>query len=141
MAADADNNESVVKADKPFDSSVLGVVSTKPHMVMGMELIRDEETDEIYENVSAAQLTLTGRVPVKVTDENGPIQRGDLLTTSSRPGYAMRWSLLDVNEARDFEELKSMLAENEKRYHAVVGKALEPLVSDEGKIIALITLQ
>ena len=95
----------------------------------------------MYEDVDAAMLALTGRVPVKVTDENGPINRGDLLTTSSKPGYAMKWTSLDVNEARDFEELKSMLAENERRSNAIVAKALEPLEYGEGKIIALITLQ
>ncbi|MHC4648031.1 MAG: hypothetical protein ACYTBJ_21435, partial [Planctomycetota bacterium] len=30
LAADPDNNESVVKANEPFDSSVVGIVSTKP---------------------------------------------------------------------------------------------------------------
>ena len=35
-------------------------------------------------------LTLMGRVPVKVTTENGPIHLGDLLTISSKPVYAMR---------------------------------------------------
>jgi hypothetical protein len=141
LAADPDNNESVVKANEPFDSSVVGIVSTKPHLVMGMELIMDEETGQMYEDVSAAQLTLAGRIPVKVTDENGPIRRGDLLTTSSRPGHAMKWSLLDVNQAEDFEELKSILAENQRRHHAVVGKALEPHESGDGKIIALLSLQ
>ncbi|MHC4621194.1 MAG: hypothetical protein ACYTEQ_25890 [Planctomycetota bacterium] len=141
LVADPDNDESVVKANKPFDSSVVGIVSTKPHMVIGMELIMDEETGQMYEGVDAAQLTLAGRVPVKVTDENGPIKRGDLLTTSSRPGYAMKWSLLDVTQANDFEELKSILAENQTRHHAVVGKALEPHESGDGKVIALLSLQ
>ncbi|MCK9994433.1 MAG: hypothetical protein Dbin4_02953, partial [Alphaproteobacteria bacterium] len=35
-------------------------------------------------------LALSGRVPVKVSAENGPIKPGDLLTTSSTPGHAMR---------------------------------------------------
>jgi hypothetical protein len=141
LVADPDNNESVVKADKAFDSSVVGIVSTKPHMVMGVELIMDEETGEMYEDVDAAQLSLAGRVPVKVTDENGPIQRGDMLTTSSTPGHAMKWTLIDVAQAQDFEELKSILAENEKRRNAILGKALEPHESGDGKIIALLSLQ
>ena len=49
--------------------------------------------------------------------------------------------MLDVRKAKDFEELKSMLAENKKRRHAVLGKAFEPHDSGEGKVIALITLQ
>jgi hypothetical protein len=35
-------------------------------------------------------LALAGRVPVEVTLEGGPIRPGDLLTTSSVPGHAMR---------------------------------------------------
>ena len=80
-------------------------------------------------------------VAVKVTDENGPIKRGDLLTTSSKAGYAMKWTLVDVTQAEDFEELKSMLAENGRRRNAVVAKALENLDSGEGKIMALVNLQ
>ncbi len=36
-------------------------------------------------------LATQGIVPVKVIDEGGPIQVGDLLVVSSTPGYAMRW--------------------------------------------------
>jgi hypothetical protein len=141
VAADPDNDESVTKSSIPYDSAVVGIVSTKPHLLIGMELVMDEETGEMYEDVSAAKLALAGRVPVKVTDENGSIKRGDLLTTSSRSGYAMKWTLLDVSQAEDFDELKSMLSENEKRRNAVVGKALGNLDSGDGKIVALVNLQ
>jgi hypothetical protein len=39
-----------------------------------------------------ALLALSGIVPVKVTNEGGPILPGDLLVSSSTPGYAMRWA-------------------------------------------------
>ena len=141
LAADPDNDESVIKSSIPYDSTVVGIVSTQPHLLMGMELVMDEETGEMYEDVSATKLALAGQVPVKVTDENGPIERGDLLTTSSKSGYAMKWTLLDVNQAEDFDELKSILAENERRRNAVVGKALGNLDSGDGKIVALVNLQ
>jgi hypothetical protein len=35
-------------------------------------------------------LALTGRVPVSVSTENGPIKPGDYLTTSSKPGVVMK---------------------------------------------------
>ncbi len=35
-------------------------------------------------------MALAGRVPVKVSLENGPIMAGDRLTTASTPGYAMK---------------------------------------------------
>ena len=141
LVADPAKDESVIKSAAPYQSSVLGVVSTKPHMVMGMDLVMDEETGEPIEGVSATQLALTGRVPVKVTEENGPIEPGDLLTTSSTPGHAMKWTLLDVNKAKDFDELKSMLAENERRRNAIIGKAVGASGGDSGTVMVLISLQ
>ncbi|MFH0759398.1 MAG: hypothetical protein V2B15_19080 [Bacteroidota bacterium] len=141
VVADPANNESVTKSAEPYQTSVLGVVSTKPHLVMGMDLVMDEETGEPIEGVSVARLALSGRVPVKVTEENGAIGPGDLLTTSSTPGYAMKWTLLDVNEARDFDELKRILAENERRRNAIIGKAVGFSSGDEGTVMVLISLQ
>ncbi len=65
-----------------------------------MDLVIDHETGEPIPGVSATRLALTGRVPVKITGENGAIEPGDLLTTSSTPGHAMKWTLLDVNKAK-----------------------------------------
>jgi len=60
---------------------------------------------------------------VKVTDENGPIQRGDLLVTASKPGYAMRydkWQDTNINVV------------------GIVGIALEPLPVNSGKVLVLV---
>jgi hypothetical protein len=65
-------------------------------------------------------LALLGRVPVKVTTENGPIRPGDLLTSSSKPGYAMRCA--DVAQCEG----------------AIIGKALESLDEGEGVILMLV---
>jgi hypothetical protein len=118
VVIDLENPEKVKKSSKSYDTTVAGIVSTKPHMVIGEE----------YKGDDAIRLALTGRVPVKVTTENGPIQIGDLLTTSSTPGYAMKCPI-DTPE----QKLQCM--------GAILGKALEPLESGEGKIIALVTLQ
>ncbi len=134
MVADINNKESVVLSSSPYQNSVLGIVSTKPHLTMGMELVLDEATGNMLPGVKATRLALSGRVPCKVTDENGAIKPGDMLTSSSIPGHAMKWTLLDVNNASDFNELKSILAENERRRNAVIGKALEALNSGTGKI-------
>ena len=40
--------------------------------------------------VGEVPVALSGRVPCRVSGENGPIRRGDLLTPASRPGHAMR---------------------------------------------------
>ncbi len=142
VVADAYNKESVVKSSKPYQTGVLGVISTYPSLTMGMELVIDEKTGEEKKGVNVAKLALSGRVPVNVTGENGPIQPGDYLTTSSTPGFAMKWTLLDVTEAKDFDELKQILAENERRRGTIIGKAVEGFSgSGTGKIMVLISLQ
>jgi len=57
------------------------VVSSVPAITIGS--IDDNET-------SAVPVALSGRVPVKVNTENGPIKVGDPLTSSSTPGVAMK---------------------------------------------------
>ena len=88
-----------------------------------------------------APLSIAGRVPTKVTNENGNIEIGDLLTTSSMPGHAMKFELLDADSASDFEELKQIISENERRRNSVLGKALEPCDNETCRILALVTLQ
>jgi hypothetical protein len=68
-------------------------------------------------------MAMTGIVPTKVSAENGPIKPGDLLVTSSRPGYAMRGT-----------DRTQMLG-------AVIGKAIGHLDSGVGVVEAVVTLQ
>jgi len=77
--------------------------------------------DSRLQTQDSALLALIGIVPVKVTNENGPIQPGDLLVTSSTPGHAMRWDP-DVGSPCN-----------------LVGKALEPLEEETGIILVLLT--
>ena len=60
------------------DSHIAGVVSTRPGFLAG------ENTPGQY------PIALAGRVPTKISLENGPIQVGDAITTSSRVGFAMK---------------------------------------------------
>ena len=53
----------------------------------------------------------------------------------------MKWTLLDVNSAKDFDDLKRILAENERRRNAVIGKALGASDSGEGTVMVLIAVQ
>jgi len=92
-------------------SLVAGVISTTPGMTLGGSLVASEK----------ALLALIGIVPVKVSNEGGPIQPGDLLVTSSTPGYAMRWAGPDPCPC------------------SLVGKALEPMDEEQGVILALLT--
>jgi hypothetical protein len=74
--------DGVRKSNRGYDDQVMGVISTKPGLVMG------SSTGE--NGGFAALVALSGRVPVKVTTENGPINPGDMLTASSTPGIAMK---------------------------------------------------
>lgn len=67
------------------DVEPLGIVSTKPGQTLGFNWKRPD--------IVALQkpVALAGRVPVKISLENGPINRGDFVTPSlTKPGYAMK---------------------------------------------------
>ncbi len=72
------DGDDVIKTNKPYASNVLGVVSTRPGVTLGNY------------SESGYPIALKGRIPVKFSDENGPVKTGDYLTTSTIPGYAMR---------------------------------------------------
>jgi len=142
VVADPDKKESIIKSTKPFQTGVLGVISTNPAVTMGMEIIMEAGTGEMKKDIKAAKLALAGRVPVNVCLENGPILPGDYLTSSSTPGVAMKWTLLEVNSAKDFDDLKKILSENEKRRNAIIGKAVDSFSGPgTGKVVMLISLQ
>ncbi|MEM2947095.1 MAG: hypothetical protein QXN96_02515 [Candidatus Bathyarchaeia archaeon] len=63
-------------------ASVVGVVSFTPYEVIGGDILGSAKHPR--------PIALAGRVPVKVSEENGKILAGDLLTISSVPGVAMR---------------------------------------------------
>ena len=95
----------------PCSHAVAGVVSTEPGVVLG-------GSGSVEGTVL---LALLGIVRVKVTNEGGPIQPGDLLVSSSTPGYAMR----SVGDGPCL--------------CALVGKALEPMTDERGVIMVLLT--
>ncbi|MBI5064914.1 hypothetical protein HZA97_01640 [Candidatus Woesearchaeota archaeon] len=104
---------------KSYDTSVIGIVSTSPAIVIEGGAIK--LMGGIYaHNPLKPAIAMAGRVPVKVTNENGPIKPGDLLVPSSTPGYAMRCP----------GRLECI--------GSVVGKALRPFKEKEGKVLALV---
>ncbi len=72
----------LLRSSSPRDASVVGVYSTEPGFVGG--------SAEEMENPRDVPLAVVGVVPVKASAENGAIAPGDLLTSSSTPGDAMR---------------------------------------------------
>jgi len=107
----------VYKAEQAYSSSVVGVISTNPAIIFP----GGNEGDD--KKANRQPLALSGVVPVKISAENGAIAAGDLLTSSSIPGHAMRCD----------DKLKC--------YGAIVGKALEPFNGETGIIKMIITLQ
>lgn len=109
----------VTRSSKPFDTSVYGVVSSynQASMVIGgfggPEAVKGDS--------SKLPIALVGRAKAKVTDENGPIEVGDLLTTSSTPGHLMRCG-------------------SSRCIGSIVGKALESLTEEFGVITIRVSL-
>ena len=119
LGLDPDNSGQYRKTRGACSDLVAGVVSTNPGFVLGY----NPSTLDIgpWTDSDSALLALLGIVLVKVTDEGGPIQPGDLLVTSSTSGYAMRWDPDDGSPCN------------------LVGKALESLTEESGIILALLT--
>ncbi|MBD3299621.1 MAG: hypothetical protein GF341_13275 [candidate division Zixibacteria bacterium] len=118
VCLDSKNPGKLVVSGSGYDRKVAGIVSgaggVAPGMLMGQH---NSEADGQY------PVALTGRVYVMVDASNGPIQVGDLLTTSDVPGHAMR------------------VADYERAQGAIIGKAMEPLNSGRGLVLTLVNLQ
>jgi hypothetical protein len=78
VSIDPKYNHGVKRSKYQYQPDVIGVVSTDPGFVTGAY------TKGSY------PIALVGRVPVKVSTENGMIRSGDYLTAASVPGYAMK---------------------------------------------------
>lgn len=70
----------VVPSTKYMDKNTIGIISTEPGLVLDDGKVPDPKV----------AVALAGRVPVKVSSKNGPIQIGDSLTSSSIPGVAIK---------------------------------------------------
>jgi hypothetical protein len=108
-------NGDVAMSSQPYSTLVAGIYSTKPGYV-GRRLTTPKGPDEV-------PMAMLGIVPTKVSAENGPIRRGDLLVTGSLHGYAMKGT------------------DPSRMIGAVIGKAMGSLESGIGVIEVLVTLQ
>jgi hypothetical protein len=118
LEIDANADRHLALSHHAYATLVAGIYSTKPGV-----LATSHNIDDPSAKSTEVPLAVIGIVPCKVTDENGAIARGDLLVTSSRPGYAMKGT------------------DRSRFVGAVVGKALQPLAAGTGMIEVLITLQ
>jgi hypothetical protein len=112
------SQDRIILSDKANDPLVIGVVSSAPGFLLNAPGEANKSSGTL-----AYPVALCGRVPCKVTDENGPIHRGDLLTSSSTPGHAMK-ATTDIY-----------------RPGTIIGKALEALPAGKGIIEVFVTLR
>ena len=111
----SDKDDDVEKASEPYSTKVVGIYATKPGVIGRRQSLGDSP--------DAVPMAMVGIVPAKVSAENGPVHKGDLLVTASIPGYAMKGT------------------DRSRMLGAVIGKALGNLDSGTGVIEAVVTLQ
>jgi hypothetical protein len=117
VVIDEDNPGHLKLSRKPYDKGVAGIVSGAGGISPGLTL-RQEGVME-----GGQLVALTGKVYALATAANGPIKPGDLLTTSTTPGHAMK--------ATDLE----------RSHGTVIGKAMSRLEKGEGLVLVLVNLQ
>jgi hypothetical protein len=76
----------VAKCTTPYSKCVAGVYATSPGVLLGNDGVNGDTTA----NSAKIPMGVIGVLPTKVSGENGPIEVGDLLVTSSTPGHAMK---------------------------------------------------
>lgn len=104
-------------ATEAYDTRVAGIISGAGGVKAGIAL-HQEGALEGGQNVA-----LTGRVYVQADATFGEIKPGDLLTTSSTPGHAMK------------------VRNSSRAQGAILGKAMTALAKDKGLVLVLVTLQ
>jgi len=114
----AGEDGSLAITNKKRDKKVVGIVSGANGVDTG--LMMGQEGTIAHGDVPVA---LTGRTYVYATTENGIIEAGDFLTSSSTPGYAMK--------AKRYRKAKG----------AIVGKAMTSLKEGSGFVLVLVNLQ
>ena len=102
---------------EPYDRRVAGVVSGAGEYKPGIVL------DRQHGRSGRVPIALMGKVYCKVDADHSPVEVGDLLTTSSTPGHAMK------------------AASSASAFGAVIGKALRPLTAGQALVPILIALQ
>lgn len=80
----------VKKSAQANDNLLIGVISTDPGLVFDNGKTYLGGDNSHLDTAGKAIVALVGRVPVNVSMENGSIAIGDPLTSSSKPGVAMK---------------------------------------------------
>ena len=117
-----DEDSALVRSGRAYDRRVAGVISgagdSRPGIVLGRDPSRRDP-----ERRGRLPVALVGKVHCKVDADHGAIEVGDLLTTSPRPGHAMK------------------AGDPARAFGAVLGKALQGLRQGQGTIPILVALR
>jgi len=117
VVIDEQNPGHLKMSDQDYDPHVAGVVSGANGINPGIQMQQQGILD------GGKNVALTGRVYVQADTSNGAIKPGDLLTTSSLPGHAMK------------------VTDHARAAGAILGKAMTGLSEGKGLVLVLVTLQ
>ena len=117
VVIDPENPGKLKASDRAYDQCVAGIVSGAGGINPGLTLTQED----VFEGDH--QVALTGRVYGLCDASYGPVEPGDLLTTSTTPGYAMK--------VTDYESAQG----------AILGKALTQRNEGQSLVLVLGSLQ
>jgi hypothetical protein len=118
VSIDPEHPGQLAVSSRAYDRTVAGIVSGAGGVNTGMVMGQSGSTAD-----GQYPVALTGRVYVWADASSGPIQPGDLLTTSDTPGHAMK------------------VADYERAQGAIIGKAMSGLEKGKGLVLVLVSLQ
>jgi len=117
MVIDEQHPGELKLSSRPYDTRVAGIVSGANGINPGIALHQDGALE------GGQNVALSGRVYVLADAANGPILPGDLLTSSSTPGHAMK------------------VTDHARAEGAILGKAMTGLQNGRGVVLVLVTLE
>lgn len=118
MSIDSKNPGQLILADTAYDTKVAGIVSGANGIKAGMTMSQEGTVAS-----GSVPVALSGRVYAWADASYGAINPGDLLTTSDKPGHAMK------------------VTEHGRAQGAIIGKAMSGLSEGTGLILVLVSLQ
>jgi len=102
--ASADSKNNLVRASTGSDDDVIGIVSTKPGLIIGTEEAAATTTRSVL-------IALAGRVPTLVSSILGAIDAGDYIGVSAIPGFGAKIIGAGSVAGRALESVESLSPE------------------------------
>jgi hypothetical protein len=113
MAISTRSDRRVERVAEPYSTRVIGVYATRPGVLLTERDI-DADLDD------TVPVGVIGIIPTRVSSENGPIHRGDMLVSAATPGHAM------------------LGTDRERMLGAVIGKAMAEFTGEATGVIEVL---